>query len=297
VKEDTSMKKLTVLSAVLTLFFSAVPLMGADYIIGAKGGYFVWRPFLCDIPGGGFSTLESGTGALAGPVLGIAFTEDITLSVSGLFGQQTAQWNMGNTFNEKYGEYESTTSYMQEQRYDIDTALSYQIIPGMRIFIGYKYQFLEVEWISSERQAGNATSMSVAEDEVVFKIPLQGIAIGGSYTAPISDLYFFSMTLSGIFMRGKFKYSSHEIKYRTYESTAITGTPNDESATYDMQQIGLNFEPAIGIRTGGPIITLGLRYQLLRAQFYNQEASNDGPSDNWMNDHLYGVFMSVMFVL
>jgi len=291
------MKKLTLLSVICTLLFSAVPLMAADYIIGAKGGYFVWRPFLRDIPGSDFSTLESGTGALAGPIFGIAFTDDITLSVSGLFGQQTAQWSMGNTFNEKEGKYESTTSYMQEQRYDIDTALSYQVIPGLRVFIGYKYQYLEVDWIFSKRKAGDATSMSVEEEDVVFEIPLQGIAVGGSYTAQFSDLYFFSMTISGIFMRGKFKYSSHEINYRTYESTAITGTPDDESATWDMQQIGFNFEPAIGIRTSGPIITLGVRYQLLRTQFYNTEASNDGPGDNWMNDQLYGVFMSVMFVL
>lgn len=287
---------LSVFSVIMALSIVA-PASAMDYIIGAKGGYFVWKPFLSDISGSEFSTLESGTGALAGPFLGIAFTNDITLSLSGLFGQQTAQWSMGNRYNEKDGKYESTTSYMQEQRYDIDTALSYQVIQGVRLFAGYKYQYLEVEWISSSRHAGDATSMSVEEDDVVFKIPLQGIAIGGSYTAPFSNLYFFSMTLSGVFMRGKFKYSSHEIKYRTYESSAITGTPDDESATWDMQQVGLNFEPAIGIRTGGPIITLGVRYQLLRTQFYNAEASNDGPSDNWMNDHLYGVFISVMFVL
>ena len=292
------MKKITLLSVICTLIFCSMPLMAADYIVGAKGGYFVWRPFLRDIPGpGGFSTLESGTGALAGPIFGIAFTDDITLSVSGLFGQQTAQWSMGNMYNEKEGKYESTTSYMQEQRYDIDTALSYQVIRGLRLFVGYKYQYLELDWISSSRQAGDVTSMSVSEDHVIFKIPLQGVAVGGSYTAPFSDLYFFSMSFSGIFMRGKFKYSSHETRYRTYESTAITGTPDDESATWDMQQIGFNFEPAIGIRTAGPIISLGVRYQLLRTQFYNAEASNDGPSDNWMNDHLYGIFMSVMFVL
>ena len=292
------MKKITVLSAVLTLLFSAVPLIGADYIIGAKGGYFVWRPFLCDIPGNEFSTLESGTGALAGPILGIAFTDDITLSVSGLFGQQTAQWSMGNTFNEEEGKYESTTSYMQEQRYDIDTALSYQVIPGMRVFIGYKYQYLEVDLIDSKRNAFNATTMELEEDKMVFEIPLHGIAIGGSYAAPISDLYFFSVSLSGIFMRGKFKITEYEMRYETGSGTAATGEPhNYESFTWDMQQIGFNFEPAIGIRTSGPIITLGVRYQLLRTQFYNTEASNDGPGDNWMNDHLYGVFMSVMFVL
>ena len=59
------MKKLTILAAVFTLLLCAVPLMAADYIIGAKGGYFVWKPFLRDIPGNEFSTLESGTGALA----------------------------------------------------------------------------------------------------------------------------------------------------------------------------------------------------------------------------------------
>ena len=288
---------LSVFSVIMALSIVA-PASAMDYIIGAKGGYYVWRPFLRDIPGSSFSTLESGTGALAGPIFGISFTNDITLSVSGLFGQQTAQWSTGNTYNEKEGKYESTTSYMQEQRYDIDTALSYQVIQGLRLFVGYKYQYLEVEWISSTRQAGDLTSMSVSDDEVEFKIPLQGISIGGSYVAPFSDLYFFSMTLSGIIMRGKFKYSSHEIRYRTFESTAIAGTPDSESDTFDMQQMGFNFEPAIGIRTGGPIITLGMRYQYLRSQFYNQEAtSNDGPSDNWMNDHLYGVFMSVMFVL
>lgn len=284
-------------SVIIPLTFAA-PVFATDYIIGAKGGYYVWRPFLRDIPGNEFSTLESGTGALAGPILGISFTDDITFSVSGLFGEQTAQWSMGNTFNENDGKYESTTSYMREQRYDIDTALSYQILKDLRLFIGYKYQYLDVEWISARRQAGDATSMSYQENTVEFKIPLHGIAMGGSYAVPISDLYFFSMTFSGLFMRGTFKYSSSATKYRTYESTAITGTAQGESENIDMQQAGFNIEPAIGIRTGGPIITLGVRYQYLRSQFYNREStSSDGPSDNWMNDHLYGVFIAVMFAI
>ena len=292
------MKKLTILAAVLTLLLCAVPLMAADYIIGAKGGYFVWKPFLRDIPGNEFSTLESGTGALAGPVLGIAFTGDITLSVSGLFGEQTAQWSVGNSYVAEDDDYQSLTCYMQEQRYDIDTALSYQLIQGLRVFLGYKYQYLEVDYIKTRRTAENATMMGLEEDKMVFEIPLHGVAIGGSYAAPISDLYFFSVSLSGIFMRGKFKVTEYEMEYNTGTSTAITGTPESGNQTWDLQQIGFNFEPAIGIRTSGPIISLGVRYQYLRSQFYKQEAtSNDGPSNNWMNDHLYGVFMSVMFVL
>jgi hypothetical protein len=274
------------------------PLFAADYIIGAKGGYYVWRPFLRDIPGTEFSTLESGTGALAGPVLGIVFTDDITLSVSGLFGEQTAQWSVDNTYNAEKNSYESLTCYMQEQRYDIDTALSYQLMKGFRVFLGYKYQYLEVDWVKTRRTAESATKMRLEEDKLVFEIPLHGIAVGGSYAAPISDLYFFSVSLSGIFTRGKFRVIEHENEYDTNDSTAIIGTPESGTQTWDMQQIGFNFEPAIGIRTAGPIITLGVRYQYLRSQFYNQEAtSNDGPSDNWMNDHLYGIFMSVMFVL
>jgi len=291
------MKKLTILAAVFTLLFCAMPLMAADYIVGAKGGYFVWRPFLRDVPGSEFSNLESGTGALAGPILGVAFTNDITLSLSGLFGEQTAQWSADNTYNAEDNKYQSNTCYMQERRYDIDTALSYQILQGLRLFLGYKYQYLEVDWIRTRRNAFNATMIRLEEDKNVFEIPQHGIAIGGSYAAPISDIYFFSVSVSGIFMRGKFKATEYETAYDTSNSTAITGKSYQGSETWDIQQIGLNFEPAIGIRTGGPIITLGVRYQLLRTQLYNTEASNDGPSNNWMNDHLYGIFMSVMFVL
>ncbi|HQO00959.1 MAG TPA: hypothetical protein PLI62_01735 [Spirochaetota bacterium] len=288
---------LSVFSVIMALSIVA-PASAMDYIIGAKGGYYVWKPFIRDIPGNEFSTLESGTGALAGPILGISFTNDITLSLSGLFGQQTAQWNVNNAYRAEDNDYQSLTCYMQEQRYDIDTALSYQVIQGLRVFIGYKYQYLEVDYIKTRRTAENATMMGLEEDKMVFEIPLHGVAFGGSYAAPITDLYFFSVSLSGIVMRGKFKVTEYEMEYNTGTSTAIAGTSGSGSQSFDMQQMGFNFEPAIGIRTGGPIITLGMRYQYLRSQFYNQEAtSNDGPSDNWMNDHLYGVFMSVMFVL
>jgi hypothetical protein len=255
--------------------------------------------------GSGFDEIRTGHGGLYGPIFVANLTSALAFSVSGLFGQQTTQWHSWNNMND-YGteiHYTSRTSYLEANRYDVDSAVSYAIFPGIRLFMGYKFQYMDVQWVTAERRYMDKTPdpdvFQVYEQIINFKVPIHGIALGCGYTRSISDLYFFSVSFSGIYTRGLFKYSSERITYDGTSPSPLPPTENSyESKDVDVHQYGLNIEPSIGIRTSGPMVTLGFRYQLLRTQFYELDSSGQGgPDDRWMNDHLYGVFVAVMFVM
>lgn len=287
-------------------FVFTTSVFAIDYVLGARVGFFFWRPFYKDMPSGvGFDDIRVGHGGLYGPILAANFTDQIAFSVSGLFGQQTTQWHSWDGYATS-GEGEayrySSTSYVEANRYDVDSALSYTLVPGFRVFLGYKFQYMKVGWYTTERNyfvADNATEIHDSEFE--FKVPLNGFALGCGYSTDISNLYFFSIHLSGIYARGEFQVYHLTTRYNNTGFIAPTTeqpNPQYEESRLNVHQYGFNIEPSIGIRTPGPLITLGIRYQLLRTQFYNIDTSGgDGPDDRWMNDHLYGVFVSVMYVL
>ncbi len=299
------MKKLFFISACALLLLCASSAFAMDYVLGARGGFFFWRPFYKDTPSGtGFDDMRTGHGGLYGPVVVLNFTEEVSFSVSGLFGQQVTQWHTWNRtgFTSKGEEYQySSTSYVEANRYDVDSALSYAILPGLRLFLGYKFQYMKVEWYTTQRSFELTPPKTQIDDlNFEFKTPLHGVALGCGYSRPLTELYFFSVSASGIYTRGRFDSIQYKVKYD--ENGFVTGgvEPNPRRETFgtDMQQYGLNIEPAVGIRTSGPVVSIGIRYQLLRTQFHELGSSGgDGPDNRWMNDHLYGIFMTVMFSL
>ncbi len=291
---------------ILLLMSAVVPAFAMDYVLGARAGFFFWRPFYKDLPeGSGFEDVRTGHGGLYGPILVANLTDRWGISVSGLFGQQTTQWHSwngsgvedsGNLYNY------SRTSYMEANRFDVDTTVSFALFQGFRAFAGYKFQYMKVGWFSTERIYNiSSNSTDIRDQEFEFRIPLHGIALGCGYTANLSDLYFFAVSISGIYTRGIFSVDQTSVKY--INTGLAPPQPNDpnpryESMDVDMHQFGVNIEPSVGIRTPGPLVTLGVRYQILRTQFYNLDSSGgDGPDDRWMNDHLYGIFVTVMYVL
>lgn len=292
--------------SVLMLAFFEVPAFGMDFILGARGGFFFWRPFYKDLPAGaGFEDIRTGHGGLYGPIISIGFTEKIYFSVSGLFGEQTTQWHSWGGYGISDGgePYQfSLVSYVEARRSDIDSAVSYAVTPEFRFFIGYKFQYMKVNWYKTARYYSiNQNQTRNRDEEFEFTVPLNGVAIGCNYAANLTDLYFFSVNISGVYTRGLFQVDQIATKYNNtgLEPPQVNEpNPAESSMDIDVHQYGVNFEPSLGIRTSGPLIAIGLRYQLLRTQFYNLSATNnDGPDDRWMNDHLYGVFVSVMYVL
>ncbi len=291
------MKKLFFACAVVFLLLSATSAFALDYVLGARAGFFFWSPYYKDMPeGSGFDDMRTGHGGLYGPIFVLNVTDSIAFSVSGLFGQQTAQWHSWN----QSGDHDSTTyyfsrtSYMEANRYDVDSAVSYAIIPGLRIFAGYKFQYMHLKWFATERRY--ETILNVDDSSFEVKVPLHGIAIGCGYSRSITDMYFLSVNFSGIYTQGMFKYD--QITYKYLAASPLPDVVETYSGEFEMRQYGFNLEPSVGIRTGGLIVTLGIRYQLLRTQFYELDSSgNDGPDNRWMNDHLYGIFVAVMYVL
>jgi len=295
------MKKTLFACTVALILLFASSAFAMDYVLGARAGFFFWSPYYKDMPeNSGFDEIRTGHGGLYGPIFVANFTNEFAFSISGLFGQQTTQWHSWGDVVD-YGtevHYTSGTSYLKSNRYDVDSAVSYLINEGLRLFIGYKFQYMDVQWIAMERRYEDKASdeFHVDEQEFNFKVPIHGIALGIGYSNSLSDLYFFSVSVSGIYTRGLFKYTQDRTKYG---GTSPDPLPSeDDSGEFDVQQYGVNIEPSFGIRTSGPIVTLGVRYQLLRTQFYELESSGQGgPDGRWMNDQLYGVFVAVMFVM
>ncbi|MGQ9843578.1 MAG: hypothetical protein ACUVRK_08420 [Spirochaetota bacterium] len=64
-----------VLSAVLFLFFTSVATQSyAAVMVGAKSGYFMWRPMIKDTDADWASSAKNGSGILAGPIISLSVT-------------------------------------------------------------------------------------------------------------------------------------------------------------------------------------------------------------------------------
>lgn len=286
--------------AVLFIVVLTTPVFAIDFIIGAKGGYYAWAPFFKELDAPVLSDIDRGEGFLVGPVISALFTPDITLSVALLTGKQNTHWYSPNQYQVERDAWMSGTYYVDVNRTDIDTALSYRFMQNMKVFLGYKVQIIEANLKYTERRYDG--DRAVYEGDIDAKTPSHGPALGIGYSLPIGKGYFVTANLSGLFMWGEFEVSEDLYSYNLSD---VAGDPDfqygvltkDPSVTLDTRMYGLNFEPSIGFSAGEgwPIITLGFRYQLLRTK-YIDKIEGTTPS-GYVNDHLYGVFMSVLFVL
>jgi len=108
----------------------------AEYLIGVRGGYFIWDPYLKDLTSM-FENMDTGSGALYGPVASVILTDDLSISISGLFGSQVGE---GKTEGIPNGsEYQDLKFSFNTLRIDIDSALSYRLGENIKIFGGYKF--------------------------------------------------------------------------------------------------------------------------------------------------------------
>ncbi len=272
-----------------------------DVMLGAKAGYYIWRPFYNDLGASGMSDIDYGTGMLAGPVVSLLLSPDLTFSLAGLAGRQSTHWQS------KFSEFDSTQNvsggyYFDTLRIDIDSELSYRLSDNFKLFAGYKFLYLSNDYKYTEVRTLVATG---AIDEIDIQdmhvvTPFHGPALGIGMSLPLNDRVFVSANLSALCMIGVF-----DVKKNTRYSDDVTSMPpfdgftavNDPFEKSRMQQFGLNVEPAIGLNPGGgmPIISLGLRFQWLRVRF-TETGDYHGGTDEWYNDYLYGMFVSAVYV-
>lgn len=287
------MKNMKLILISLLVVSYAVPVMAVDFMIGAKAGYYLWEPFLKEVGGSGFSDIDKGKGMLYGPVASVIFTQDMSLSVAALTGEQSTHWSCHYAPYEDY--YILGTYYFESRRTDVDAALSYRIIENLKIFAGYKYQYIKSTVNYTElRTDADRTINEINYQNVETEMPSHGPALGLGYSYPFAEKFFLAVNLSGLYMFSEFK-----MKFGIWENYNNTGAYNNNSSTetmsLDAKQTGINIEPAIGYSSGsdGLIFTLGLRYQWLRTEILDEPTPGEkiDPAD----DYLYGVFMSVVY--
>lgn len=289
------MKKFLILICIMCIIIISLPSfsIGAEYIAGVRAGYFAWQPFLKDIGASGMSDITWGTGILYGPLFSIIFTDDLSVSVSTLFGKQSTHWQSEMSYFDPSTRV--TGNYQFEAfRVDVDPAISYRISQYFKLFAGYKYQYLKLAYKYTEIRTDSTNQ--ITEVDISTSDPSKnqshGPALGIGFTYPISEVYFFSMNFSGLYMT-----TDWELTWKGYKSNPppLLNLSPQNKASFTFRQIGVNVEPVIGMDPGNnlPIITLGFRFQRTRLEIVEPKIVR---SDKRFDDTIIGGFVSVVFM-
>lgn len=294
------MKKIYALLLTVCFMVLSLPAFSMEYIVGARGGYFMWDSWIKELAEQ-FNDMGTGSGVLYGPVASILFTEDLSLSVSGLFGNQNTS-GISKDIPQDADQNKTVKYNFDTFRMDIDSALSYRVAENIKIFAGYKYWYLETKYNAIDYRYNSTTNVLEAlyQEDMKAKQPFQGPAFGIGFSMPLGNKGFFvAANLSGIYMRGKTEFA-FEPRDSYDGNTAIPWELRlEDSGTVelDMEMYGINIEPSIGINPGEglPIITLGARYQQNKFKATDMPADMEGMNEGWMKDQIYGVFVGVLY--
>ncbi len=97
----------------------------------------------------GMDDIDYGTGMLAGPIVSLLLSPDLTFSLAGLAGRQSTHWQS------KFSDYSAAQEvsggyYFDALRVDIDSALSYRLSDNFKVFAGYKLLYLSTDYKYTE---------------------------------------------------------------------------------------------------------------------------------------------------
>ncbi len=286
---------LTAIVSLLVVCFIA-PAFAVDVMVGAKTGYFMWRPYFKDVETGFFQDIKNGTGALYGPALSVIFNEQFSFSGVALFGTQQAHWTLDNSYDTAETKYRNGTYYIESHRIDIDSALSYRLSGSFKLFAGYKYQRVvsTVKYTEQQSQDLNNDELIAYKETDKITALQHGPALGVGYSLPFGGNMFFSTNVSLIYMWGQFKVVLDSVLYDETLGFQPQHIRNDyKLIELDTTSFGVNVEPAFGVQVNkNLVLTLGVRYQWLHI---NTEDFEEKPK-NGLNDHLVGGFVSVLLV-
>ncbi|TAL39780.1 MAG: hypothetical protein EPN93_00615 [Spirochaetes bacterium] len=294
------MKKiLAAIVAILLATGAFSSLYALDLILGARGGYFLWDPLIKDIGPEQFNDMGMGDGAMYGPLASLLFTPELSFSLSGLYGSQKAE---DTSYDKPHdpGTARTTKFTFTTKRIDIDSAFIYRLTESFKVFAGYKLYSLNSKFSQIEINLATPDNFnSVYVEDLNINQLFHGPGLGVGYSLPFGRNYFFAANLSAIYMWGDFEMNPQK-RYSYNTVGAPRNNQGVEKFTSPMQLYGFNFEPTVGIMPGEglPIVTLGLRIQMNRIRFVGLSAAEASDiTSGWMDDRLYGIFVSVMYTL
>lgn len=292
------MKKSLLVILLAVFVFIASGTFAMDFMVGAKAGYFAWLPMYADMgTEGTLADVDWGTGVLYGPIISLIFTPELSLSISGLMGTQSTYWS--SRFSPMPSQSVNVTGNYNFNvfRADFDSVLIYRLGTNFRIFAGYKYLLMSTSMAYTEIRT-NMSDNSISEidiSELELSHYGHGPAIGFGYSHPISNTFFVTLTVSGVYMWGEWSVESTE-SYQAHSSGSYIVSPSSTmpDISKPMRHMGVNIEPAIGMSPGEgmPIVTLGVRYQHFRIMI---EDAGEAIPEKWLDDKMIGVFVSVIF--
>jgi len=280
-----------------------------EALIGAKVWYVSWRPYLIDVgekiaPWEGWQHIKGGSGMMYGPSASLLITDRLTFSVSYLYGELGADYNVKSTELEGGGLREYHYSgYARTIRHDLDSALSYALLQNLKVFAGFKYQPLILkavkQGVSWELDAGGnrvpgGQHVYIDDNELTFRQYNYAPGLGLGYTASISDKFTVTMNLSLIYFFGIFKINTGETLY--YYPDLDTSLINPSyKYRFDSSGFGLNAEPGIVVMLNEKIVlSLGFRFQYVRLSVKNADGLEDTEG---LNDYVYGGYLSALYRL
>jgi len=286
----------------ITLFSSAV--YGVEYLIGAKAWYANWDSSLKDagkeVPWMGWQYMETGSGWLYGPNVAVIFSERVNLSVSYLYGNMQAQFEAsyratdgGNTYDYyMVGKNEIT-------RQDVDSALSFQMMSRLKLFLGFKYQIVDMtmkqsgaQWRTSDPTIGGFTKA-----KMTFEQENYAPALGLGTSIPLGEMFAITANVSALYMRGEQHITHRSVFYESGDfNNPHTGEPFEN--TMDLKGYGINADPAILLYVNdiNLVIMLGFRYQYVKydAKWKRPQQGVDSQMDN-LSETLYGAYLSILY--
>ncbi len=196
------MKKFALIVALVFMLVS-LPAFAMDVMLGAKAGYYAWRPFYKELGAGGMDDIDYGTGVLAGPIVSLLFSPDLTFSLAGLAGRQSTHWQA--LFSDFSSSQEiSGGFYFEVLRVDVDSALSYRLNDNFKLFAGYKLLYLSTDYKYTEVRTSIPGRLpeEIDIEDINNVTPFHGPALGVGISLPLSDRVFVSANASVLYMVG-----------------------------------------------------------------------------------------------
>lgn len=291
------MKKSLFAIFLVVFVFIALSAYSMDFIVGLKAGYFSWLPMYADLgTEGTLADIGWGAGVLYGPIVSLIFTPNVSLSISGLMGKQSSYWS--SRFSPMSSQSISGNYNFDVFRADFDSVIIYRVSTNLRIFAGYKYLLMNTSMAYTEirTDVNNNAILEVNVSDIELSHYGHGPAIGFGYSYPISNNFFATFTVSGVYMWGEWSVETSK-SYQAYSHSGyiLSTSSTIPDISKPMRHMGVNIEPAIGMtaKEGLPIVTLGMRYQhfLIKIEGIDENVI----PDKWINDKMIGIFLSIIY--